>query len=546
MDRRALIAVVISIVILVLYQEVVLRRLYPPRPPEEQTAEAPLQPTGQPTTPADQPLPELAAHAPAAQPAVSERLVEVDTDLYHATFTSRGARLTSFQLKQYRTAVQPDSPFQEIIVAGQGGELPFGVELRGPEQGLSDAGAPYAIDGANLTLTGAQEGSIDFAWQGDGVALRKHFAFRGDRYDFSATMSVLNHPPTYTSLEVSWAKTVTLGPLQAGSEVAFDRAVYLQGHKLTEDQFDKLTGGKVLTEEQGELAWIGYAGRHFFGAMVPVDAPNHRLWLKLRDHTVEQKVLSPLPAGGGDLKLDIYIGPKDFDTLETMGHNLSRVVNLGWFGFIAVPLLHGIKISHRFTGNYGLDIILLTVAIKILFLPLTQRSFQSMREMQKLQPQMAKIRERYKDNQEQMNKEMMELYRRHKVNPLGGCLPMVLQIPVFIGLYSALGNAVELRHAPFLLWINDLSAPDRLGTLQLPFVQHAGIPVLTLLMGVSMFVQQWMTPAAGDPAQQRVMMIMPLMFTFMFVNFPSGLALYWLVNNLLTIAQQSYMNRSKT
>src|SRR5207244_2717078 len=137
----------------------------------------------------------------------------------------------------------------------------------------------------------------------------------------------------------------------------------------------------------------------------------------------------------------------DFDALEGVGHNLSRVVNLGWFGFIAVPLLHVLKFSHSFSGNYGLDIILLTVFIKILFIPLTQRSFRSMRAMQKLQPQMTKIRERFKDDAEQMNKEIMELYRRHKVNPLGGCLPMLLQIPVFIGLYSALGNAVELRHA---------------------------------------------------------------------------------------------------
>jgi YidC/Oxa1 family membrane protein insertase len=163
--------------------------------------------------------------------------------------------------------------------------------------------------------------------------------------------------------------------------------------------------------------------------------------------------------------------------------------------------------------------------------------------MQKLQPQMAHIREKYKDDSETMNREIMELYKRHKVNPLGGCLPMVLQIPVFIGLYNALLNSVEMRHAPFMWWITDLSAPDRLGELQLPFVQGAGIPILTLVMGASMFVQQWMTPAAGDPAQQRVMMIMPVMFTFMFVNFPSGLVLYWLVNNVLTIAQQVYMNR---
>ena len=170
-----------------------------------------------------------------------------------------------------------------------------------------------------------------------------------------------------------------------------------------------------------------------------------------------------------------------------------------------------------------------------------------MRAMQKLQPQMAKIREKFKDEPETMNKEIMELYRRHKVNPLGGCLPMVLQIPVFIGLYSALLNAVELRHAPFMLWINDLSAPDRLGH-DAAAVRGStpGIPVLTLLMGVSMFLQQWMTPSAGDPQQQQVMMIMPLMFTFMFVNFPAGLALYWLVNNVLTIAQQYYINRTAT
>src|SRR5262249_51839092 len=155
-------------------------------------------------------------------------------------------------------------------------------------------------------------------------------------------------------------------------------------------------------------------------------------------------------------------------------------------------------------------------------------SLRSMREMQKLQPQMTKIRERFKDKPDEMNKEIMELYRRHKVNPLGGCLPMILQIPVFVGLYNALLNAVELRHAPFAGWIRALSAPDRLGTIQLPFVEQPGIPILTLVMGISMFIQQWKTPATtADPAQQRVMLIMPVMFTFMFINFPSGLTLYW-------------------
>jgi YidC/Oxa1 family membrane protein insertase len=161
-----------------------------------------------------------------------------------------------------------------------------------------------------------------------------------------------------------------------------------------------------------------------------------------------------------------------------------------------------------------------------------------MREMQKLQPQMLKLREKHKDDQATLQKEMMELYRRHRVNPLSGCLPMLLQLPIFVGLYNALVHAIELRHAPFMLWINDLSAPDWL------MIGGIGIPVLTLLMGASMFVQQWLTPQQGDPMQQRMMMIMPLVFTFMFVNFPAGLVLYWLVNNVLSIGQQYLMLRT--
>lgn len=545
MEKRALIAVAISIFILLFYQEVVLRRLYPPSP-EGQTAVREPSPTVPvaPRTAPDIP-PEIAAPA---QPRAPARSVTVETDLYKAAFTTAGARLQSFQLKKYRTTVDPNSPLQQMILPGREGELPFGIELRGA-QALSDANAPYAVGEGDLHLAAGQEGGLDFVWAGEGVTLRKRFSFRGDRYDFAVSVGAQGVSRHYNELALVWAKGVETHA-QAGSEIIFEHAIFLDGRKFTEDPFDHLAAGKIVPEKdaRADIQWAGYAGKHFLAAMVPVDSQNPRLWLKLRDSTVEEKLLFPIPADADTVRqrLEIFIGPKDFDALDRVGHSLSRGVNLGWFDFIAVPLLHVLQLSHAFTGNYGIDIILLTVVIKILFAPLTHRSFKSMREMQKLQPQMAKIREKFKDTPEQMNKEIMELYRRHKVNPLGGCLPMVLQIPVFIGLYQALLNTVELRHAPFFLWINDLSAPDRLGSVQLPFVQHPGVPVLTLLMGVSMFVQQWMTPSAGDPAQQRVMMIMPLMFTFMFVNFPSGLALYWLVNNLLTIAQQFYMNRTST
>ena len=179
--------------------------------------------------------------------------------------------------------------------------------------------------------------------------------------------------------------------------------------------------------------------------------------------------------------------------------------------------------------------------------PLTHKSYMSMKQMQKLQPQMEKLKERFSSDKEKLNKEIMELYKRHGVNPLGGCLPMVLQFPVFIGLYNALSTPIELRHAPFL-WIKDLSRPDwevaAVGSSRLvAFCLPSGLPVLTMLMGASMFVQQWMTPAAGDPNQRKLMLLMPLMFTFMFVSFPAGLTVYWLVNNLLSIGQQYWINR---
>ena len=546
MERRALIAVVISLVILIFYQEVVLRRLYPPPAQQEQISPPPQEPGAPPIAPPEAAT-ELTAPAAAARalPAPDERHITVDTERYTAVFTSSGARLESFRLKKYRTTVDPNSPPQETIVPGEGGDYPFGVELRG-HPNKSDSGAAYRVSGDNLDLKGDATGTLEFTWESDSGTLVKRFTFRGDRYEFDAAVSARNVSNEYTEVGVAWNKGIQIPP-QPGSEVIFNRVVYLDGRKLIEDTFDKLSKGEVVTPSPGNsIGWVGYAGQYFLAAMIPVEDQNYRLWLKTRDHTAETQLLFPLAPAPTEHRLDVYIGPKDVDALDSVGHGLARAVNLGWFDFIALPLLHLLRFLDGFTGNYGVAIILLTLGIKVLFIPLTQRSFRSMREMQKLQPQMAKIRERFKDDSEQMNKEIMELYRRHKVNPLGGCLPMVLQIPVFIGLYQALQNSVQLRHAPFMLWINDLSAPDRLGSIQLPFVQHPGIPVLTLLMGGSMFVQQWMTPTAGDPAQQKAMMFMPLMFTFMFVNFPSGLALYWLVNNLLTIAQQYYMNRTAT
>jgi len=288
--------------------------------------------------------------------------------------------------------------------------------------------------------------------------------------------------------------------------------------------------------------------------LIPDDPTQSRASISPENGGVQLLLTSARPTGAdAAARFAAYVGPKDVEVLTAAGHQLERAVDFGWFSFLAIPLLRLLKIFHGITRNYGIDVILLTILVKVLFMPLTNRSMKSMRDMQRLQPQMTKLREKFKDDRDRLNKEMIELYRRHSVNPLGGCLPMLLQFPVFIGLYQALSQAIELRHAKFAFWVRDLSAHEcypwpgqgtisgcnQFAVLGFP------IPILVLLMGGSMILQQYLSPQSGiDPAQQRMMMVlMPIMFTFMFINFPSGLVLYWLVNNMLTITQQWWSNR---
>ncbi|MCX8073898.1 MAG: membrane protein insertase YidC [Candidatus Binatia bacterium] len=549
MDRRALLAVVLSLLILIVYEQA-LRYFYgtpAPHPQGQATPGATSPEISEPT--ADAPVPV----APAAQeprgtvvegkqgPAQPERIVRVESPLWVAEFSTHGARLVSWRLKQYRTTVEPNSPPLELILPGPDHDAPFGTELRGASAPkLDDRAVAYEPDRDSLEVSGGEPVTLTFRGVVGSVPIVKTFTFQADRYTIGCTLSVAQVPDGYNEVALSWSRALER---HKNPPPVFSKTAYLEGKKLHEQGFRDLEKGLILS---GELWWTAFTDHYFLAGLavdLPPEAPR-RLWLKDRGTWVEQKWLIPLTAQGLTLQAIAYLGPKDVDALELAGHRFERAVDLGWFGFIAVPLLHIMQFSHRFTGNYGVDIILLTVLVKLLFIPLTQSSFKSMQQLQKLQPQMAKIREKYKDDPQQMNKEMLELYRRHKVNPLGGCLPMLLQLPVFIGLYSALTHAVELRHAPFILWIRDLSAPDRLGSIAIPFVEPPGIPVLTLLMGASMFVQQWMSPSVGDPTQRQMMLIMPILFTFMFIGFPSGLTLYWLVNNVLTIAQQYYMTRT--
>jgi YidC/Oxa1 family membrane protein insertase len=252
------------------------------------------------------------------------------------------------------------------------------------------------------------------------------------------------------------------------------------------------------------------------------------------------------PGGDERFSFVLYFGPKVPEILKGLGVEAEKTINFGrYLGSIEKVLLRFLEFTHRLTGNYGVDIIILSILLKIIFWPLSRKSYKSMQEMQKVQPEMKMLQEKYKDDRQRLNEEMMALYKRRKINPVGGCLPMLVQFPFLIALYKALPLSFNLRHAPFVLWLRDLSAADSffVDELTLPLLGNTPVGPLPLLMGVSMVIQQKFTPTMGDPRQAKMMLIMPVMFIFIFLSFPSGLVLYWFVQNVLSITEQYYTRR---
>ncbi len=515
-QRRLLLAFALSLGLLVLYQEFVLKRYQPPPGLESAPSSTTIPPP---------PGPDAGgAGATLGAPTDGAGVVEVETDAFRGTIALAGGRLQSLKLKAYRSTVAADSPLLNIVLSAP--VLP--VTLQIGEAG--DAAVAYRSDRTELSVRGDQHEEVILVGQlADGRTIEKRFQFRGTGYVFDVA-STISAGATSVALVLT-----PLAHEDPGSQGPTS-AIVLHDRKVSEQEAKAL-----LTAEKPTAypltAWGGFATQYFLVAAMPKEGSAMAV---ARSSQGVPVMTVEVPAVEGRAEFSVYAGPKEREDLVPAGHGLERALDFGYFWFVAIPLLHALRVLHMITGNYGVAIIVLTTLVKLATVPLTQATFRNMREMQKLQPQMVKLRERFKDDQAALQKEMMELYRRHRVNPLSGCLPMVLQLPIFVGLYNALIHAIELRHAPFMLWINDLSAPDRL------MVVGFGIPVLTLLMGATMFVQQWLTPQQGDPTQQRMMMIMPVVFTFMFINFPAGLVLYWLVNNVLSIGQQYLMLRSST
>ncbi|MCK9295025.1 MAG: membrane protein insertase YidC [Desulfobulbaceae bacterium] len=545
--QRAFIAIVLSLAILLGYQYFFAP---PPAPEMAQEVQQPAVDTGG-TSPATATAPVQAiTAAPAEEPLASDnnrqgRDITVETNLYSGVISETGGGIKSFKLKKYREQLNPQSDPKELIKTTAPRELPlffsWGVE---PQK----AGVPvYQADREKLQVSGTEKSITLQSQLPSGLELTRTMTFSEDSYLINLTVDVRNTSSEH-QLQGAPFLSMTNKPFTENDANKFifkGPALYKNG-ALEEIKTDDLKKGDQT--RKGKLTWVAYEDTYFMTCIIPDAGSQESVDFATTGNDTVATVV------GGDVVVlppqsqkrysyTIYFGPKELRTLKTAGHDLDKIVNFGWFDLLAKPMLYLLNFLYGFLHNYGLAIILVTVIIKALFWPIAHKGMKSMKTLQKLQPKMAKLREKYANDKERLNKEMIQLYQTYKVNPMGGCLPMILQIPVFFALYKVLLQTIELRHAPFMLWITDLSAPDRLYIgFDIP-VLH-GIPVLTLLMGASMFLQQKMTPSTLDPTQARIMMFLPVVFTFMFINFASGLVLYWFVNNLLAMAQQYVINKA--
>jgi YidC/Oxa1 family membrane protein insertase len=379
------------------------------------------------------------------------------------------------------------------------------------------------------------------------VVVEKTYSFTADSYVIGLDLTVKNgsERSIQDKLYIALRGKVPKG----GRTYGFEGPSTLIDDSLEEVDVDDIEEKNTYS---GSLKWVALQDRYFMTSIIPDQAQeaSMRLYVKEGD-MVEAQYVNPVsdirPGTQATYQYALFFGPRSTKVLDGVGHDLGKALNFGFFDIIAKPCVWLMNLLYSVIPNYGIAIMVLTLLIKLVLWPLGSKSYKSMSEMKKIQPLMKEIREKYKDDKKKMNEEVMGLYRTYKVNPLGGCLPMVVQLPVFFALYRMLYQAIELRHAPFFLWVDDLSAPDRLFNFaidHIPFMDPPyGIPVLTIIMGASMILQQKMSPPMGDPTQAKMMMFMPVIFTVIFINFSSGLVLYWLVNNLLSISQQYYIQK---
>lgn len=477
--------------------------------------------------PAPDEIPTQAATHSTLQP--NGQTITVETDLIRVGIEARGGTLSSWELKQYQQSGSETKPVQLVY---QGGSFrgPLSIKTSNITADKALREGLYTIETDFTSLDAAHpvgHVTLTFEDEASGLRLKKKLTFHRGSYmvDVGIVMDGLSEP-----------YEVVLGTNFGIVEWGEGFIGLIGSAMLVDGKVEKETPDNEL-ERKGTVAWVALQDKYFLSVLMPKEG-TAALVKKEGDKMVSSSVrMTPL-AGGNSGLLQLYAGPKEYDTLRSLNVGLEDTIDFGWFIFgswsvvkaVAKPIFYVLRFINEYTHNYGVTIIFLTMGIKLLFVPLQYKSYKSMKQMQVIQPKVQALQDKYKDDRDKLNKELIKLYRDHRVNPVGGCLPMVLQMPVFVALFNILYMTIDLRQASFVGWITDLSVQD-------PYY------VLPIIMGATMVIQQKITPTTMDPTQAKIMLILPVFMTFLFVNFPAGLVLYWLTNNVLTISQQIVTDR---
>ena len=559
MDKRTILAVVLSLAVLFLYQTFFVK----PQPPQktatpQQSADT-IQKDSESTSAATRKkatVPEKPTTVEeSAKPEAPSRDILVDTPHYTVVFSTRGGALKSLKLKDYhqdcyecpddlwpkikrlftgsKDPVKPKTKeFVELVDVQNG--MPYPLTVTFPESSTDiSPNAVFETAAGKLDLMNAKDKQqLVFSRSHGDVKIEKIFTFDPAGYAIALEVKVhnLTSSPITQIPAINWYQYVDPGKVD--DSYGHEGPAVSVGGSIERPDVKKLNGESILGPN---VLWSAYESKYFIASLIP-ENPSLTNVVMTRDANnmvcVGTKGRKEVIPGGQNsvFSYSLYLGPKQYDLLRTLGVGLENAIDFGWFKWLAIPALYILNFLFGFVQNYGIAIIILTTIIKIIFWPLGNMSYKSMNEMKKLQPKIEALKGKYKNDQTKIGQETMALYREHKVNPFSGCLPMLIQIPVFFGLYKALMYSIELRHSPFFFWIQDLSAKD-------PYY------ITPVIMGATQFISQKMTPAMGDPMQQKVMLLMPVIFTFFFLNFPSGLVIYWMFNNILQIGQQYYINK---
>jgi YidC/Oxa1 family membrane protein insertase len=485
--------------------------------------------------PAPAQTPSLTPQAPSGGLAAGTSIT-VETDVYHAEISTTGGDLRRLELKQHRDIEDAKRNFvlfeqrPDHVYVAQSGLI--GGDLPTHKTQFTTTATQYKLaDGSNSIEVRLDAPVVN------GVKVTKIYRFQRGSYLIDVAFEIANNGPAPIQPYV-YAQLLRDDKAPVGDSAMVPTftgvGVYTEQDKFKKVPFSDIEKGKALHAKTANDGWIAMLQHYFLAAWLPKNGTPREFYTRRVDNLYAAGVVVPSPAlqPGTSATVDIplYAGPQEQDKLSKLAPGLDLSIDYGWLTIIAVPLFWFLSWIHGFVGNWGVAIILGTIVIKLIFYPLSEASYKSMAKMRVVAPKLQRLKEQYGDDKQRMQQAMMEMYKTEKINPLGGCLPIVVQIPVFIALYWVLLASVELRHAPFMLWIHDLSRPD-------PWY------ILPVLMGATMIIQTRLNPEPPDPVQAKVMKIMPVAFSVFFFFFPAGLVLYWLVNNCLSILQQWNINR---